>query len=231
VKRRYVTATALFPGLMFAVLQPIVASADVTQCMPVTVDGAPAACVSVSTTQQPLPNGDEEIDATVTVQVAGQEPVTQFVPLTLPTGVVPQPCTVSGQLAYPKSGQPDAYGYAVGWISFGIGLRDSRGCEGLIGVTGEFGGRPLTVTPPTVGTGTPLGTIPYHVPQICLMTTGSCVGPFDGSITPIVPVVSPPTIDQGSAEECIGPFEPSSTYPGEYTYDDSLCEVLPVGTI
>jgi len=187
--------------------------------------------VSISTVQQPLPNGDEEIDATVTVQLAGQEPVTQTVPITLPIGVIPTPCTVQGEFGMPKSGNPDAYGYGGGWFTFGVGLQDSDGCEGLVGVVWEMGGRPASVTPPTVGSGTPLGSVPYHVPQICLTTIGTCIGPYDGSITPVVPLVTPPTIDPGSEEDCVGPFSPPSASPyHEYTYDDSFCEVLPVGT-
>lgn len=227
MKSSHVTITSLASGLAFAFLPPTGASADVTQCVPITVSGVSVACVSVSATQQPLPNGDEEVDATVTVQLDGQAPITQTVPVTLPLSVVPQVCTVSGQRAYPKSGQPDAYGYTGGGFFFGIGLQDSRGCQGLFGVVEEDGGAPSNNTLPTVGLGTPLGTIPVDIPQICLTTTGTCVGPYDGSITPVLPVVTPPTIDTGSRELCFGSF--SASQPGDYTYDDSLCEVVPVG--
>jgi len=228
-----------------ALLGPIIpaasARADVSQCAPLTIDGQEAACITTSSTQVTDSDGNPGLQISITLTVYGQRPVTQTQQVTVPLSDVP--CASAGRVAvpWPVSGQGDPNAFIYGYGSAFDGW-----CWGEYGLA--IGGEhyPAGVTTPGVSTPTQVVNVPYHVPQICLTTSpGTCVGPYDGTISESVPVptiTSPPSATLGTPTQiCLlsppGSLNPDGSYPpfrvplnpdadGTYqvgTYVDSQC--------
>jgi len=116
----------------------------------------------------------------------------------------------------------------------GVGTTDSYQtgrCQGVGIIFSENTPGYSSLPTVTTGTATPLGSIPYHVPQVCVTPTGTCVGPFDGTFTPAVPtpiVGGSPQVTPGTNDLCVVSFKYNYSY-NEYEYDDpSECTTVPI---
>lgn len=189
--RAMLPAIAVAVGLLSA---PTAALAATTACVPVTIDGVDVACVSVDFTQVQQPSGETTTTATLTVTVDGQTLPPVVIPVTVPSVTV---CEATGVTTIP--GQPDYFFFV------NVGVKVNGVCTGVAVA--------LNNTIPSVGTTTV--TVPYHVPEICVTTTGTCVGPFDRSIPVQVPtgVVGTETVCVATDSGGPGSLEPLLCVP------------------
>jgi hypothetical protein len=185
-----------------------------TACTPISIDGVRAACVTLTITDNgdgksqtgPVSSYGRQYTVDVAVSVDGSEVEDLPVPVTSPD---PTLCAFAFNDSEGMSGV--FIGVQTPYVVAGGSLPQDRA-----GLGAECTGAaiehyqdveqptvvPPTITPPTVGE-TP---VPYHVPQICLTTTGTCVGPEDGSLPePTVgpPTVSLPSVSKPGADVCV----------------------------
>jgi hypothetical protein len=217
--RSLATVLTLAAGLLAAP-----AFAEIGACAPVTIDGQAAACVTTDSQIIQQPNGDLELDVTATLNVFGQQPASLTrsvsVPLSSVDGTVSSVCRANGQVMVGETTGDGGYEY-------GIGVFRQAGdttCYGILGLTisNYYTGRTVSVSPPSISVGTtqPI-TEPYHIPQICLVTTpGACVGPDDGVVSPTLPnpEVNPGGVDPGDPTMlCLG-AQPDSNADSGYAF-------------
>jgi hypothetical protein len=152
--------------------------AATTACVPVTIDGVDVACVTldVSVNQQP---SSTTVTTTAIVTVDGQQLPPIVVPVTAPIPSI-APCVFANAASWPGVSDPLFY--------LTIGVSIASHCNGFaVGIDNVI---------PNVGVGST--NVPYHVPQICLTTTNTCVGGSDGTLAIPTPGIS------GSEQLCVG---------------------------
>jgi hypothetical protein len=239
------TRLAIIGGLLTPFIASVPASADVSQCAPITIDGQEAACLALSSTPITDSDGDPGLQVSFTLAVSGRQPVTQSQTVVIPVfGNAKNFCSPMGVVAHPfwfqgGQGPSDAFVYGIGHVS-------SPACFGTFGLAMSPNAE-ADVTPPALSTHDQVVSVPYHVPQICLTTSpNACVGPYDGSIDETVPV---PTVDSPPGASIGYPVQlcilgASSAYPFWFQmesdgtglvpdgyYDASAClPYVPVGT-
>jgi hypothetical protein len=199
---------------------------DVGVCAPITIDGTPAACLSVDATTSQLPDGSRQLTISASIMV-GSTTVAQTVPVILPGVSPPQPCVLTDGTQISPVSDPDKLGDLV----LGVGTDDQYGrCQGIGLIVAAATAGDTSVPTVTLGMGTPLGTVPYHIPQVCLTTSGTCVGPFDGTVTPEVPeptISGSPGLTPGSEEYCVATFQYDYSH-ARYEYNTPLqCATVP----
>jgi hypothetical protein len=152
------------------------ADAATTTCVPVTIDSVDVACVSVDVTPVQTSSG-ETITATVEVTVDGQSLPPVVVPVTVPAASL---CENTGVTNFP--GDPDPVFYVL------VGVEANGVCTGAaVAVDNAVPGLMAQTTD-----------VPYRVPEICITTTGTCVGPLSGTVPVVVP-----TGTSGSERVCV----------------------------
>lgn len=230
-QRRRVASTFILAAALFSpTISAASAHADVGGCVPITVDGAQVACVSVSESSTPTADGGQDNAVTAGLQLYGQAPVsrtevvhTPYLPTTCSWGTSPVSNTDDAERWF---ADPVLYSQDYGvWNKPPYSPGSS--CDGVaIVVLGQV----PTVAVPTVGT-QPTTVIyqPYHIPQVCLTATNTCEGPFDGVIQESVPVpvVSGPSIIQGTVQICLENYHFSVDNLDSDPYSPITCESIP----
>ena len=218
-------------ALLGATIPAASAYADVDACVPLTLDGAQVACIAVSESSTPTSDGGQDNAVTAGFQIYGQAPVSKTEVVHTPY----LPTTCSWGSGTPVSSNDGAQRWFTDPVIFSqdYGVWNQRpyspgsSCSGVaIVVLGQL----PTVSPPTVGTQpTTIIDQPYHIPQACLTTTNTCVGPFDGVIQESVPVtvVTTPPVIQGTLEICLENYDFSVDNLNSSPYSPIACESVP----
>jgi hypothetical protein len=179
-----VTLVAIAAGVVTLSAAPASATTQ-SVCTPITVEGVEISCLTVQVDATPQSNGDVTLSGSVTATVLGQH-YTQ----TLPTTAVPA-------------------GYVLGAVTerlscFATVSQDSSGLHAQvygpaakITECGSTWSLELGVGEPSAGT-TPSQPLPnsvsVQVPQVCVTTTGTCVGGSEVSVPLPLTSIPLPTV-------------------------------------
>jgi hypothetical protein len=155
-------------------------------CTPITLEGVEITCLTVQVDATPASNGDVTLSGSVTATVLGQLYSQSLPTTTVPAGSVLG--VVNDRLSCFATVTQDGTGLHVD--VYGPNASKLSACDSTWSLE-------LGVGEPSVGTRPwqPLPTsVPVHVPQVCVTTTGTCVGGSQVTVPLPLPSIPLPSV-------------------------------------
>jgi hypothetical protein len=178
------TLVAIAAGVVTLSAAPASATTQ-SVCTPITLEGVEITCLTVEVEATPASNGDVSVSGSVTATVLGQQ-----YSQTLPTTVVPAGAVlgaVNDRLSCFATVSQDASGLHVD--VFGPNASKPTACGSTWTLALGVGEPAVGTTPSRLPT-----SVPVYVPQVCVTTTGTCVGGSEVTVPLPLPVIPLPTV-------------------------------------